>query len=361
MYWPGAGQLSAGTGDVTGQEPGGPDVAGRADQARAYLAGDLAVRLDAGQQRDLVMALAGSPGWDDQWLALELLRTASDEDLTVLFDSAGGLLAVLEDGIPPGHKQRLELDYVLAVRFEGGRDGLLAGRVVPHGQPAGLFSPALLDGSLAGLPLDRELGGEELSRVEAAVRQADIAALPEMLLGLPPVEQARAARWLAGVRIALDAQGGSPQATWTLKYALDMLYRVAADGVLDAAALRLVTIRPPAGKAGELRRALDPARREASGLPPPFTRRLSGQDQDFADRLAEAYRSDIKNLTQLHVEGRRAADRVPDRLFPMARMEQVAAAASRWLEGAFGHLVEIPRLNADRDGIRDPRPVAGRR
>ena len=340
--------------DVTGPEPGPPglQLAGWADQALSYLAGDPAVTLDAAGQRDLAADLASRPDSDDKWLALQLLWAASDEDLEVMFDPAGGLLAVLEENIPAGHEVRPSLDHLLAGRFRGGRGEVAAGRVAPFGQPAGTFTPALLDPSLAGLPLDREPAGGELSSFEDAIGRRDLGTLAGGLSVLPAVERARAARWLAGVRVALHAQGSSRQVMRRLDQLLDMLYQAAARNVPNYGALRLLTIRPPAGSAGELRRALDPAPREPGGPPEPFARQLPGPGQDFAARLAEAYRSDIERYTQLLVAGRRAGDRGADRLFTMEEMGELAAAAREWIAGVFGHLVTVPELVADREGIR---------
>ena len=322
-------------------------AAGWADRALAYLAGDPAVRLDAGEQRDLVRDLVtGRASRDDLQLALQLLWVASDEDLKVIFSSDDDLLRVLHEGVPAGHEFRADLDSFLAERFEGGREELAAGRVLPYGQPGGAFTPALLSDSLAGLPLDRLPRGEEIGRVEEAIRRQSLLALSELLSELPPVERARAARWLAGVRVTLGARGGRPAIMRKLDTALDLLYGAAVAEVPEPEMLRLLTIRPPAAKAGELRAALDPAWRagEAGGRPQSFTRLISGQGEDFGVRLVGAYRSDIEGLTQRYVEGRRGADRGRGLLLSAQEMGLVAAEAGRWVGGVFGDLVEVPEL-----------------
>src|SRR5260370_5433094 len=109
-------------------------------QALTYLPGDPAVRLDAAQQYELVVALvAGGCGWEERWVALQLLRDASDDDLEYIFDPSRGLLPRLDQSIPVGHDLRPELESFLSWRFSGGRDAVEAGRVVPQGLPAGTF------------------------------------------------------------------------------------------------------------------------------------------------------------------------------------------------------------------------------
>ncbi|HEX9526902.1 MAG TPA: hypothetical protein VF951_05345 [Streptosporangiaceae bacterium] len=187
------------------------EAAGWADRALRYLTGDLAVRLNAGLQRRLATALV--TGWaseDERWLALHLLRAASDEDLKDIFEPGLGLLPVLEEGIPAGHGLRPELDSFLQQRFSGGPDDLAAGRVLPHRQPAGRFTPELLDPSLKGLAADVEPAGARLDRIAAAIRLKSSEKLSERLRGLPLVERARAARWLTAIRVALHAQGTVP-------------------------------------------------------------------------------------------------------------------------------------------------------
>ena len=167
-----------------------------------------------------------------------------------------------------------------------------------------------------------------------------------MLLRLPPVERARAARWLTGVRVALHARGHSP-VIQELDVTLDVLFRLAATEIPGPDRLRLVTIRPPAGQAEALRRALDPEPAAFEPAPGDVGSRLvepvGGQppehDQDFGDRLREAYRSTLDFYTQKLVTGRRAEDRGPGRLYSMAHLQRIAAAA-RWLvDGVFGQLV----------------------
>ena len=136
-----------------------------------------------------------------------------------------------------------------------------------------------------------------LGRVEAALRPWYSGPLTAMLLRLPPVERARAARWLTGVRVALHARGPSP-VIQELDVTLDVLFRLAATEIPGPDRLRLVTIRPPAGQAEALRRALDPEPAAfgpvpgdvGSSLAEPVAGKLPEHDQDFGDRLREAYR-----------------------------------------------------------------------
>jgi hypothetical protein len=124
------------------------------------------------------------------------------------------LLAVLDAAFPPGHARRGELESFLAARFVGGRDAVAAGRVDPRVRyPPRAFSPALIDGRLEGLGL-LELSQDELDwagLVLAAV--SDDAALAR-LAELPPVQLARARRWLGAARLAVrnvPEARGSPQ------------------------------------------------------------------------------------------------------------------------------------------------------
>ena len=279
------------------------ETAGWADQALAFLAGDPAVRLDADGQRELVVALmTGLASTDERWLALQVLGAASDAELRDIAGAGDELAEVLEAGIPVGHSLRPELEVILAQRF---RMGWAARDYVRAGQSAGVFSPALLDGSLDGLALDGVLDGAALGRVRAAVEdlvsRLGLGELTGRLSGLPAVQRARAARWLTAVRIALNAQGtATPQVMAAVDELLDGLYRAAAASVPGPGGLRLVTARPSAEQEAELRQALDPAPvlGSGNGHAEPFASILPGQDQDFGDRLREAYRRDIDGYTQ---------------------------------------------------------------
>jgi hypothetical protein len=320
------------------------EATGWADQARAYLSGDPEARLTASQQRDLVVRLlTRMASRDERRLALIVLRAAHDVDLGSIVKAAGGLLPLLEEAIPAGDGLRPELESFLRDRF-GERWGELgAGLGMPHGQPAGMFIPALLDGSLMTVPLVGELGGGALGLVETAVSRLSSQELTEKLMPLPPVERARATRWLTGVRVGLHARGAGREVMATVDSTLDVLYRAAVREIRDPDWLRLVTLRPPAGREKALRAALDPP-------PPtqPFTSQLPGKG-DFRSRLSDAFRDALTDLTQIRVDGRRAENRTPASLYPMEHIGQIAAQAKKWTDRLFGHLATKAALEADRN------------
>ena len=324
------------------------------DRALAYLTGDPAASLAAGELGELVEALtSGLASPAERWLALQLLRSAGQDEVTGLFDGTGHLAAVLEAGIPRGHSLRGELESVLERGFEGGLAALAAGQAIPLEGPRGEFTPGLLSPSLQYVDESLDLTAET---IELTLVMAVLAGLNgddlSRVLALPGAQQARAARWLAGVRVAVHATGAGP--AWArsapilamLDDVLDALYRAAALDVPDAGRLRQVTVRPPDAA----------ARPSASGSPGqarPFLDRIPGQADDFAARLHAAYLGYIEHAVRGTAARYGAAVRaIPGNLYPMDHIGQIAVAASTWTDETFGHLAAGPALVPDRPGIR---------
>ena len=93
--------------------------AGWSGQVDRHLSGDPAAELTGGTQRDLaVRLLTGGAATSERQAALRLLDAASDDDLGAIFAGGGGLLEVLEEGIPPGHELRGELDQFLVAALQ---------------------------------------------------------------------------------------------------------------------------------------------------------------------------------------------------------------------------------------------------
>ena len=142
-----------------------------ADQALAYLSGDPAVRLDAGAQRELVTALVTGPvSEDERWLALQLLRAASDADLRDITDAGRNCWRCWRRTSRPG----------TAAPGAGVLAGGGSGRAGLAGNPdraaraaCGPFTPALFDRSL-NLALDVE----PTARPSAASRLPSASASP---------------------------------------------------------------------------------------------------------------------------------------------------------------------------------------
>jgi hypothetical protein len=328
------------------------------DQALAYLTGDPAANLGAAQQRVLIVALlSGLASPDQRWLALHLLRAADDDELAVIFKDAEDLLGVLKAGISPEDPLRGELEGFLEDRFAGGREELAAGRVTPQGQPAGAFTPELLHPGLAEVAIGVEVGEAEVEIITRVIPQAigegTNAHWSFALLGLSPVQRARAARWLTEVRVAVHAQGaGPPLVLSALDFHLDELYAAAARQ-LPADRLRQVVVRPPSERAALLRDALSPAVRTVGGQTEAFTRQVPGQAEDFAARLRQAYHDEIERYTHQSVTGRgRAEHAIPGNLHSMEHIGRIADAARQWTDGVFGHLAVGPALVPDRPGVR---------
>ena len=342
-------------------------AAGWAGLALEVLAGDPAAVVTGGRLQELVTALVtGLPGPDEQWLALQLLRGARSTDLKDAF-RGGELLGLLDESIPADSGLRAVLDGVLQARFDGGREWLAQGLVYAAGLD-GTFSPGLLGSRLEGLALDAPLDDERVrGRIAAALQNKSARDLVRQLEELPAVERARAAWWLTGVRVALHDHGTTPpQAMATADAAVQALYRQAALDVPDAERLSVLTAAAPAAQA--------PALREALGLPPapgpvpappgpvpgaaasagrpaqPPALGLAGADHDFRARLEAEYRGTIRYYASQLVEGRRGADRVPERLFPMEHMARIGAWAKQQTDLVYGHLRTSPPLIPARPG-----------
>ena len=335
------------------------EAAGWADQARAYLSGDPAADLTVQRHRDLIIALVtGLASDEEQSLALHLLRSASDAELSEIVGP--DLLRLLEEGIPDGHHLRPELNSFLEGRFRGGRNAVASGQVVPQGQLDGTFTPMLLGSELATADLTAELAGEQLDRVVRAFSGWSSADLAPALLALPAAQRARAAWWLTRVRVAVhDHYASPPPALVTVDRVLDDLYRAAARDVLSRDRLRQLTMRPPSAQAPALRAALErPSRRapdEAQGGARParaFQNQLPGQPGDFAARLGSAYAVDLAQYTSEYVVNRGAAARaVPGSLYSMEHIADIARLAKDSVDAVFGHLATGPVLVPDRPGI----------
>jgi hypothetical protein len=318
-------------------------AAGWTDRGVRYLTGDPAVELTPDQQLELVRALlTGMASPDERWLALRLMWAASFEDLRFLADPRRGLLRLLQESIPPGHELRPELESFLKLRFSGPRERLETGPIVRRRRRAGKFSPGLLGSALAGVRPDQELGGDVLDRIELGIILLTSGELTGRLMRLPPVELARATRWLTGVRVALYARGTRrPEVMPRLDRVLATLYGAAAASVPGPGRLRQLTIPPPAVPAEALRSALEPI---PSGEAGPFINQLSAHGQDFHDRLKEAYYHTLEEQTRANVDGRE--DRTPRSLLTMEHIEQISAAAEGWINRRFGHLTpDLPGIS----------------
>ncbi len=337
-------------------------AAGWADRALAYLTGDPAAGLNIDEQQEVIDALlTGLASPDERWLALQLLQAADDSELSAIFEDAEEMLDVLDESIPPGHALHGELEDFLKKRFAEGRRELEAGVVNPQGQPAQAFSPFLLHPSLAGHGISAELDKAKVEAITQAIAQAIGAGTdahwPDALMRLSPVHRARAARWLAAVRVAVHALGiGPPLVLSALDFLLNRLYLAA--GQLPADRLRQVTVSPPSERAELLRDALTPAMRSvgeqaSGGQAEPSTRQVLGDAEAFAAQLLEAYRDDIREQIQQYVTGRRRAEHaVSGNLYSMEHIGRIAEAARQWTEDVFGHLATGQGMVPDRPGVR---------
>jgi hypothetical protein len=301
-------------------------AAGWADQAIRYRSGarpaDLTVQRRGKLVRDLLSAGASA---DERWLALELLRVAHDADLAVMF--AGGLLAVLDAAIPPGHALRGELEQLLAGRFAAGWEGAARGDA-PHGLPAGRFTAALLGPGLDDIDETAKPAGDEVTRAARAIGRAgdDLAS---RFLGLPPIEQLRATQWLISVRVATDAQAAAVLAKLD-----DLLTRLLVgdlQAVLDAGIppghpLRGELEQLPADRlaarwAGTARR--DGPRGHAAGE---FSAALLGLDLDGVDVITPTAGDEVTLAAEAIG---RAGDELVRKFLGLAPAEQLGAA--QWL------------------------------
>ena len=339
-------------------------VAGWADQALDYLSGNPAAGLAPVELRELAgTLLTGLASAQERWLGLQLLETASDDELAVIFGDPRRMLQALEGSIPADHELVGPLERFFGARFEGGRAALADGRVIPRGQPAGEFSPALLDASLADLDIGAEPAGDAVARIMAAIARRSgtpgqsgtfIRGVSAALMELPPVQRARAARWLTGVRVAVRARAAEPPYVLeVLDDVLHGLYRAAAL-VPGGGQLSQVTLRPPRELAGRLREVLDP--------PPPrrpagrgagaavVIRQLPGETEDFEAKFRRTLIAAIERLDQEGVAARGAVERaVPGSLYSMEHIGRIAAEARRQTHAVFP-FVTGPALAPDRLG-----------
>ena len=197
--------------------PGGPGAvlaAGGAvpvGRAVAYLSGDPAADLDAGQLREVVKALASGltvmPTTQALALALALLQAADDSVVGTMFADPG-LAAALEAAFAPGEgavgQLRAELERFYTWRFGAGApEAVAAGTAQPLVvYPAREFSPGLIDPELAGLSVTDAMTAEQ-ARTVLFGRDRD-QMLRYVLAWLPPVQSARAEWW---VRRGREAAG----------------------------------------------------------------------------------------------------------------------------------------------------------
>jgi len=328
------------------------EAAGWAGQARRYLAGDPAVDLDADALRELVVALVtGMASDDERTLALELLRAATDEDLGAVFARGGGCWGCWRRACRPACAWSWMISWRTG-SWAGGRGWPRAGSCRPASprarSPRRWWIAPWRTWAWTGTGLDRddEQGAAARGLIEAAIGQHSSQGLSDLFLGLPPVQQARATRWLTAVRVALHAHGTSPEVMATVDSTLMVLYGAAIDDVAGPDRLRLLTVRPPAGQAEALRRVLDPAPGVPGGPAEPFT------GEGFRDQVAGAYRATIAGYIRDFVDGRRAEDRTPGRLHSMEQLGQMAALANQWADSVFGQMAARPPLQPDRDGVR---------
>ncbi len=295
-------------------------------QARGHLTRDPRFTVPLDRLPVLISELARGPA---RWAALRLLQAADDGELSVIFADGPGMV------------------QMMAGRFARGRAGLQAGHVVPRGQLAGTFTPALIGPDLAGLDPAAGPPAAEADRIAAAIGQRNAYELAETLLRLPGVPRARAAWWLTAARVAVHTQRARPpnaleapgitpdpdqlhRAEGVLDITLDLLYRDTARQVPDAARLRQVTVRPTRDQVQRLRRALDPPRVEtAGGLDP-------GQPAAGAPHLAgtQPPAGELARWVRERT-GRRPArgggERI-DRSRLMRLAGEAVTVAGRWLE-----------------------------
>jgi hypothetical protein len=172
----------------------------------AYLSGDPAADLDAGQLAEVVKALVSGLAVvpRPQALAVRLLEASDDSVLGKMFAGDPGLAGALEAGFRPGEgaagQLRAELEHFYESRFDRGREAVAAGTAQPlvvH--PAREFRPALIDPRLAGLSAADGTTARQARAVLYGRRDQE---LRDALAGLPPVQQARAEWWLGRWRAA---------------------------------------------------------------------------------------------------------------------------------------------------------------
>ena len=169
------------------------------NRVQEYLDGSLDVVEDDNDLRLLISKLLGSEYTLRH--ALDLLEAIDDAQLARLFEddaaTAGPrgswLRALLEQAIPPQAELRPRLETLLSDRFNDADRVRIDVPLPPR------FSPGMVSDELADVGIRDELTPEQL--MVAATALAAGTARP--LLALPPVELARARRWMLGVRKAM--------------------------------------------------------------------------------------------------------------------------------------------------------------
>jgi hypothetical protein len=230
-------------------------------RAVTYLSGAREGRLSPEERQDLVVrllegGLAASP--DERWLALVLLRTAEDGDLTAML-AGGALLDLLGSTILPGDPLSEALDDMWRERFKFGWTGAATGDRA-RGVPAREFELALIGRALEGVNVSAELTEDLVTQAVQAIRGEDD--LAAALSGLPPMEQVRAEQWLVRLRAAVDAQApdGSPEILARLDDLREGLQAGIARRGLDTARLLDISAHPPRRQAPALRGVRGPVR-----------------------------------------------------------------------------------------------------
>ena len=265
----------------------------------------------------------------------------------------------LRDAIPEGDALRGDLDQFFADRFDSD------GRVRTDVQPSVPFTPGLIteEESLAHIDISVELSRYQLTLLAwdlAARSDTDIVA---PLRPLSRVQRARAASWLAEVRVAMHDLVAKHEAAdrpdedlelglARVDRALGWLYRNAAEQIPDAQALRDLTEPPPASQERQLRAAFTPPAPPAlpdEGEPETFAdwaRPSDGPGASFRERLTEALVGEIDLLHDAVVAGRGSEEH--DRegaLYPRRQIEEIARLAREWTNTVLGHLGrELPDL-----------------
>ena len=180
------------------------EEAGPAQRAAAYLSGDPDADLDAARLRQVVQELAAGPGGlPDRALALVVLQAADDQAVEQMF-AGGELAAALEESFPPGTgtagQLHADLQRFYQRRFGTAQAAVAAGTAQPLAVfPASEFLPELIDEGLADLRASDQLTP---ARAQAALSERRDADLAQALAGLPPVQAARASRWITQARTA---------------------------------------------------------------------------------------------------------------------------------------------------------------
>ncbi len=319
------------------------------DRVVRYLGGNPEFDLGIPELREVAgQLLTGSVTDRGRRVVLAVLRDHDDEGLGRLLEDSQ-LRRLLTQEIPQEHALGPELEQLFADRLDA------AGQVRTDVQPPLPFSPGLLRQTLSGIGIRDELTPQVLERVREALEYYTPDVRDEVA-ALSPVQQARARWWLAGVRVAmfdrLAGQGisrpGHEHAVRALDDMLNLLFALAARRIPDAAALRDLTVTPPASLAPQLREALThsapaaPDEERSEG----FADQPRGQDQGFAARMRQAFLDEIREHKEDLVDGKGSAEHAdPANLYPMEHIQQLADLARQWLIDVYGSFLQrSPRL-----------------